>query len=447
MARIFDICCALLIAGLALAGLLSGCTSDDPNEVGSGLTSISLDETLVALPLREVTQFSALDIEDDKVAFKHHQALYLGSQAGNASAILVNFDFDDIFSEEFPDTLFTPGKIQTVKFGLQMLKFYGNPRLEISGTDTTTFPVPTIVYRVSELAGGAPFDTTLTAPIPLPDRELAFIQEGTDASQPLLSLDKNLFLSWVATGGIRGFIVEAGPGSDPGLIGYGSRNLRYFSQIDDVGVGTVVAPRFVVNFGDEEINFLLPPMADISTFNDLTTPPTDGAGTILLRTSLRSYPALLFDFTGLPPEAYINRAVLRLTSDTAVSFGNLTTLVVSELDSIYFTEPAGQMTLSQVGARVYQTSGLTNVDPYRVVTMDFDVTQYVQRRVNRVYSGTRGLIVTADEDFFSSFDLNVTDPDFYFNEFHFLGTAAADSLWPHLRVTYSTTGGLEGGNP
>jgi len=75
----------------------------------------------------------------------------------------------------------------------------------------------------------------------------------------------------------------------------------------------------------------------------------------------------------------------------------------------------------------------------------FDVTTLVQRVVNDVYTDPRGLVLTAGEDVFPTYDLTTVDPDFYFTEFRFFGTAAADSLRPRLEITYSRNEARPGG--
>ncbi len=67
--------------------------------------------------------------------------------------------------------------------------------------------------------------------------------------------------------------------------------------------------------------------------------------------------------------------------------------------------------------------------------------------MNRVYEGTRGLVLSVGESFNRSLYQQTPTPDFYFSELRFFGTSAADSLWPHLRITYTLTGGLEEGSP
>ena len=443
MNRASNLCCALLAAGILLALVGGGCTSDDPNEVGLDLVTISLDTVLAPLGLRNINQFSALAIEDSRVDFDNQQVVYLGTQEGDSSSFLANFDFGDpSLFEGFDDSLFTLDKIQTVNFSLQKVAIYGKARSQTIGDEIVNIPAPDIHYRISRL--DAPIDSSWTPPIPVPDHGLPFIDdiEGGGGDQPLLPMSKVLFLDWYNAKEVIGVLIEAGPGSDPGLVGYASRDLTAYIELDNVAVGTVVAVNFVVNFADEEVNFLLPPFADLSTFHKLTEPPADVADGMLLRSSLRSYPALLFDFAGLPPNAYINRATLRVTADTSRSFGTLATLAASELDSIYFTSSPGAMTVDDLGSRIFQITGVTNADPYQVITYEFNVTEYVQRRVNEVYEGTRGIVVGVGEWFNTGYQQTPT-AEFYFNEIRFMGTSAPDSLqMPHLRITYTRIGDI-----
>ena len=77
--------------------------------------------------------------------------------------------------------------------------------------------------------------------------------------------------------------------------------------------------------------------------------------------------------------------------------------------------------------------------------LEFNVTDYVQRRINNVYTGRRGLAITADEGFFGE-NFGVP-PDFYFNVFRLFGTSAPDSLRPQMRITYSVVDAVDGGTP
>jgi len=70
----------------------------------------------------------------------------------------------------------------------------------------------------------------------------------------------------------------------------------------------------------------------------------------------------------------------------------------------------------------------------------------VQRRVNEVYEGSRGLVLTAGESYNTGF-VQTPTPELYFNEIRFLGIAAADSLGPQLRITYTWIGALGEDSP
>lgn len=426
------------VAAAALAvALLAGCTSELPSEVGADLATVALDSVLVPLDVFAVDRYSALAVQDPDLPLSRQQVLYLGGQMGNRSSILVNFDFDAYASEDFPESLFTAGNIQTVKLSLTRLRFYGE------AADTNT-PVVRVFYRIYAL--DAPFDSTaFPGPVPPHDgRDLNadyFLEQG---SLPQIPLYKSDFLEWIAEGGVRGFLIQAGAESDSGLVGFAARDLRRFSEIPPVAVGTVPAPNLVVNFASEEINRLIPPQADISTFDRVPAPPAVPDATLLVRTCLRQYPALLFSLAKLPPDVYINRAVLVLHNDTSRSFGTLQTLVVSELDTGSFGDPYGSLTLERLGQLLYPVTGTFNNDPDFNRRFDFNVTTSLQRAVNGAYTGVRGFVLTADEDFLTGYDTAVIDPDFYFNEFHFHGTAAPDSVRPHLLIHYSSVTGLGG---
>ena len=419
-----------------LAALAGGCSSDLPTRVGDDLATLDVDSVLVPLDVRLLDRYSALALTDAKVPLSTQQVLYLGEQQGNRSSILVNFDFDAVFNEDFPEELYTDENIQTVKLSLTMLKFYGN------ATDTSS--VRRIYYRIYAL--DAPFDTTAyPGPVPAHDgRDLNADYLLEQGDEPLIPLYKSDFLEWIATGGTRGFVIQAGAESDSGLVGFAARDLKRYTEIPPVAVGTVPAPNFVVNFVSEDVNRLIAPVADISTFDQVPPPPADPADGLLVRTCLRQVPALLFDLTKLPPDVYINRAILVLHNDTSRSFGTLQTLVVSELGLQYFGNPYDTYTLTGLGGVIYPITGTFNNDPTYNERFDFNVTTSMQRYINGSYTDVRGFVLTADEDFLPGYDTSTIDPDFYFNEFLFHGFGAADSLRPHLQITYSSVSGLGG---
>lgn len=430
------------VAVCAILALTSGCTSDPPNGVGRDLDPDPIDVVLQPLSVDQLQTYSALDVDDTELPVSRRQVLYLGSQGGTSSSILVNFDFGDIFTEDYPESLFTAEHIKTVKLSLTMLEFYA---VADTADTNNTEAVAQVFYNIHQLE--APFDSTaFPGPVPpFSGVELSQDPSAEYGAEPLIPLYEQDFLDWLQAGQVVGLLIEPDSRSEPGLVGYGSRELSIYGELQDVAVGTVVAPNFVVAFEDVEINFLLPPVADTSTFHEIGQAPLSVQDGFIMRTGLRSYPALRFDFSALPPDAYINRAVFCVANDTLASFGPLQSLVVCELDTTFFDAPLGAMTLQELEDEVYTVTGMTSVDPRNDADLRFDVTQAVQRIVNGVYTGTRGLVLTAGEDFAPNYDQGSVDPDFYVGQFRFHGLSAADSLRPRIEVTYSLDGDVAGG--
>ncbi|MGD9549018.1 MAG: hypothetical protein AB7V45_15930 [Candidatus Krumholzibacteriia bacterium] len=442
---------AVLLCGAVLA--LQACTGDEPGPVGVDLVDREIDVVLQPLGIDAVDRFAALAIEDADIPLSRQEVLYLGVEAGVASAILVNVDFDLEYDEFLRESLFSVDSLQTVKLSLTKLEVFG------SGAADEEDPAKVTEFSLHLYELTAPFDSTAyPGAMPGFTRQLSFAVEegdpftwsgeGLEIFAPIRIDD---FLGWVADGGVRGFMLTATTDSDSGLVGFAARDLDSYNELADVAVGTIVGPNFVLDFDDAvELEdgtdvLLLPNSGDISTFHELSAAPESPEDGFILRTGLRSYPALRFDFSALPHGAFINRAVFRVTNDTLAGFGNLHSLVVSELDAEFLAEPAGTMTLDELGDAVYVITGQTSVDPALNRDLGFDVTQAVQRIVNEVYEGERGLVLTAGEDFAPAYDQGVIDPEFYFSQFRFLGTAAADSLRPRLEITYSLSEEITGG--
>ncbi len=429
----------------------AGCTSDESNVVGTALVTDRIDTVLVPLGVEEITRYSALRVENPDIPVHRQEVLYLGEQGGTRSgAIIANYDFDLEYTADYPETLFTEEHIKSVKFSLTKLKFYSS----ILDTLATGQPVD-LYYQVQMME--APFDSTAyeNYPVQTPAGVGSFLNSdfnsANDSSEPLLPFwDATDLLGWITNKEKVGIIVTFGALSDSGLVGFASRELSHFRELDDVAVGTIVAPNFVVEFQDNTIlNFLIAPYADTSTFEQVPDPPADVDTGFLLRTGLRSYPALLFDFSGLPPHAFINRALLSVTNDTTASFGNLASISVLEWDVTRFGDPFRTMQLDELDDRnqyySFHVTGQNSLDPKYHKTIQFDVTQAVLRIINQVYPGTRGLILTAGEDFLPEGGFISVNPDFYYREFRFKGTAAAEQTQrPQLKITYSIVNDLDG---
>lgn len=427
---------AALVLAVPTVWWLGGCSSDAPNGVGSGLVDATIDSVLVELPVRVVTAYGAVQIEDSALPLHRQQVLYMGSQGGVTSRILANFDFSDVYSDVYPEAVFAPENIKTVKLSLHKLTHY-------KGSEVTGQPVDHY-YQVRQLS--APFDSLAFTGYPneIADADIGDLELSANPdvayqdTEPGVLLRAADFRGWLSAGQTVGLIIGFRDDSDPGLVGFGARELVRFSEIESVGVGTVVAPNFIVEFNDGTTpRLLLAPVADTSTFEVVPAAPADMAGGFVLRTCLRSYPAFDFDFSRLPDDVLINRAVLRLTNDQELAFGNNEAIVVSELDSLKLAAAPLAMTPTELDEATYAITGQSSLDPRAVRHLAFDVTTLVQRLVNDVYTNPRGLVLTASEDIFPTYDLTAVDPDFYFTEFHFFGTAAADSLRPRLEITYT----------
>ncbi|MCK9995702.1 MAG: hypothetical protein KAH56_05395, partial [Candidatus Krumholzibacteria bacterium] len=239
-----------LITALAVFVILTvtGCTSDEPNLVGTALVTDHVDTVLFALGAEDVTHYSALRVENnpdpskryDGITVDKQEVLYMGEQGGTRSgAIIANFDFSDIFSNEYPEELFTEENISAVKFSLTKLKYY--TALDDSGSATGK-PVD-LYYQVQVL--DSPFNPVdyENYPVPPVSGVGPFLNSdfGTPKSsnEPLMRFwDASDLLGWIANREKVGIIVTFGDGSDPGLVGFASKELKHFNELDALFVGT-----------------------------------------------------------------------------------------------------------------------------------------------------------------------------------------------------------------
>ena len=435
-----------VLTAAALAALLAGCSSDLPNEVGSDLATVVVDSVLVPLRVETVVDHSQLDVTDGSTTrpFVDQDVLYLGSQEGTSSAILVNFDFGDS-AEVYQDTLtadmITAGNISSPRLLLNMLQFYKRlPRPDGSGAVGLRKYYD--FYRLD-----APFDTTATWPGAIPPHSVTQLNaspEPDDGTSFMIQIpvSADSLVSWIMDGRRIGFLIQEGAAAadvDSGMLGFSSRDNRYpASTLGDSLTVRKIGPNFRCRFDAQDYEWSMGSQADVSTFDEIAPAPplTDR---LMVRTCLRSYPALLFDLSQLPANAYINRAVLVVNNDTLSSYGNLQDLFVSEMDTTAFQAPSRELTLSDLdGAINFTTARIYSADPTYNVGFGFNVTTTIQRYVNGAYTGVRGLVLTGGEDFLGG--TNAMGPGFWLSRFNFYGTAAADSLRPRLEITYSLNG-------
>jgi len=437
---VWGVCLSCLVG----TWLLSGCTSDLPSQVGTGLVSSEIDMVLEPLVVEDIEIYKDKNISEAGLPVHEQEVLYLGSQQGNSSSILLNYDFGQIFSLGFPESAWTAENIVHIRLRFLMLEYYGHLR-EGEG-DTQPDKALAKYYDVFALDNEF---VPAAYPGPVPPHGLVNLNVNyhLDDSEYLeIEISEPFFLSWVEAGITQGLVVSEGPGSVQGLIGYSSKEMLHpATALIDYDVGTKVAPVLAVKFAHNDSTYFIEPWSDTSTFDEISLAPTDPADGMMMRTCLRTYPMLRFDFSALPDNAMINRAVLTVTNDTTRSFGNLQSMVISEIDTDYVGVAGDTMPLVDLEGAVYQISGMINLDPTLNTHLEFNVTTAIQRIVNNVYEGDRALIMTAGEDFFPSYDVDSLDPDFYLTQFSFFGTSAADSLRPKLKISYTQVDVIEEG--
>lgn len=435
---------ALLVAALAL---VAGCTSDPPNGVGLDQVVTDIDLVLEPLALEDIPYFQTLPIQDDSVPLESQQVLYFGEQDGTASYVLLNFDFSDVYTEEHPESVWNLESIKSVKLLFIVAENYA--------TNDSLNAVPKVYDLVRLEEPFEPADYPGPQPADLGSSLLSDValSDGRDVS---LTMQEGNLLSWISAGSTEGFILKDGVGEDaqgqpvysePGLVGLASQEILYPSQFPTETDVEDPRIRIFVEFEDElglDGVYILP-TADISTFHEIEDVPANLADGFTLRTCLRNYPVLRFDFSDLPANAYVNRAVLSVVNDTTTSYGPLEAIVVSEVDMDILPAPGDSISLTDLATGVYTISGMVNLDPFNNDVMEFNVTTAVHRIVNQVYEGERGFLLAAGEDMFPGYDISALDPDFYFTRFNFFGTSAADSLRPRLKLSYSVVEDLGGG--
>jgi hypothetical protein len=169
----------------------------------------------------------------------------------------------------------------------------------------------------------------------------------------------------------------------------------------------------------------------------------------MVRTHLRSYPYLQFDFSNLPPKVLINRARLLIAADSTRSYGPYAEgLVIGELDSTLVPAAVNELELGTLSANLFEVNGQNSLIPEQTGPLAFNVTQSVQRYVNNAYEGTRGFLVYAGESFSFYRQSLSTTPRTLLQRFWLYGNdAPADSLRPQLRITYTRNDDLSGGGP
>lgn len=434
-------------AALALAALIAGCTSGDADLVGTGLPGelqLSSPDTLFITDLTG-EEFA---VKDDTLSYDRNQVLYLGvardsttNEVIDSSAILARYDLTTL-----PDSLpagvaFDGSNVTSVVLRLLRTNAYATPD---SGTSLGDVPVPHNPQKVFDVYTLTdPLDTSLYPHAqPATDAQINLDHTPTSGSSIFIHLSPNLIQNWVENG-MNGLMIREGEGSEPGLVGYASVDMKTpgYQELALVGAGTAVGPSLTVTVSDSSYTFL--PVADVSTFDHLepqTVAPTDG---FEVQTHLRRY-AYVYPVlpAGLQPgNVLINRAVLRLAIDPA-SFGPVESLVLREVPRSLL---AGRDTVSiqEIRQASIVSTGQSAVDIGSMladgeVWVGFNITHTIQRDLNGVFDTDTVLLITAGESFGGYRVSSNYTADFYFGRTLFHGTDDPDpALRPHVEITYT----------
>ncbi len=455
--NVFAAAAVALVGTIAL--LVGGCTSDPASIVGAGLINNQIDSTLISLDIVTIDAFAGLRVDDDTELLQELPTLYLGSGGGVKASFVANFDFSEIFTEDRPIEDFTDEKINTVKLSLMKylpyaavdtVKTFNDVGELISTTLEPTGQPLDLFYFVHEL--DEPFDNASVTSFPtaVPAHNPAPVNDDyiapSPGREPFLVLDKTTFLRWIADGTTVGLLVQLGNMSAPGLVGYASEEWTKATELPRVEASTIPEPNIVVDFGDSE-GVVLAAHNDVTIFEEIPDVPATQAEAgdgFVLRTGLRSYPAIRYDLSNLPDNARINRAVMSVVNDTSQSFGPTFSVMVSEITAATMDVATGQMDVSALSDsnQVFPLTFRSNLVPDVDYVVEFDVTNGIQRAVNLVNEVPRGFLLSGVEESgifpFGRRPPDVTKPNYYFRQMNFLGLNDPDPAnRPTLKIWYS----------
>jgi hypothetical protein len=447
-----------LSAAVALA--IAGCTSDEANPVGAGVPDtlqlqVNDPETIV---VAQATARGHVTLEDEDVPYDQNQVLYFGGADDDSSSILVRYDVSTL-----PDSLPEWSALSTETITRCQIKLY---RLDFYAADLPEPPeeeekqeIYTKHYQVHRLSD--PLDATLY-PGPEPAYDDLLADQDISGAEPAIDLSVETVLDWVENG-MNGAIIREGDDSRPGLIGYASADIHGggFGQMQQLGAGTTVGATLRIRAYDElwgvgsegqdsllaqlDTNYVFAPVADVSTFHDLSSPADDPGAAMILQTHLRSSPYFSFDLASLPDDVFINRAVVRLGLDFEQSFGPNQALVLHAVPRD-LVEGAASLTLEELREAGEVIAGQFNVDREAIEEAEqdwvgFDVTAAIQRIRNGVLDADVVFVLTAGESF-TGYLAATIGPDFYLSRYVFHGFGHA-ALFPHLEITYTPFSGGE----
>jgi hypothetical protein len=435
-ARTAAIAAAIVVVGL---GLLAGCTSDESNTVGAVVPPELdlIDPQLVSV--RALASFGTVTVVDEERPFDESEVLYLGSKGDEESSILLSYDLSVL-----PDSIGVAAQVDTsiVKVSMFLYRMLGYDNI---GEDASDDAEKEIFPGWKEFEVWSLADTLDVAAYPGPEPALDdFIVKKDDGGEFIeIDIPVGDFLDWWADGRAD-LMVKAGDLSDEGIIGYASRDLQLNSQHPLALEGTKVGVTLAVNVKQRDTDIVIQPYKDVSTFHALDEPAATFEDGFMMRTHHRRYPWMRFDLADLPDNVVINRAVLRCAVDTVAGYGPLEAVVVSEIP-VSAVAGVDSMLLATLEDSAEVISGQTNLDPGFIAEeqwpwIGFNVTTAIQRHVNGVVADETGIIMTAGEDMFSTYDVALWDPEFYLTRFQFFGTGDAQYA-PYLEITYTIFSG------
>ena len=335
----------ILLFLLAASFVLAAC-SDEP--YGSLICPPGSRDTLVVYPRLE---FQQITVTSDKYSYDRGndsgmagmQSLYLGSSRETRSDILVNFDFYDFRwgVPGYPDSLFDVEHIRSVYLILKRLIPYS----AYPDTGEVEPPTTAIIYNVRPL--DTPFDPqnyqSWPGPVPSMGGQILNqdFQDLNHSDEPRLRMYTEDLVDWVMNGEKVGMAITAAEGSEPGLVGFASRELTRYNELPPLMVGSAVAPTIVVQFNDRTLpNLLIPPINDTSTFDQVAPLPPE---LVHIQTGLRSYPVLAFDIPPIPSGACIDKLGFRVSPVTTSPLWENDCLYLTYMDSTRYDWSGGSI--------------------------------------------------------------------------------------------------------
>jgi hypothetical protein len=424
----------------ALLAALAGCDSDEFGLVGNDLPKEVTQDSLAVEITVPISEEFAVEptageshLEHDALVFGQRLRSVVDTLSTWRATPLVRFDFANPIVDEVP--LPSPRFWTRVRFVFRNFKidrYYGaNP-------DSLLLRVRS--FDVVELS--APLDSTMR------DQSLVSLLGDVLVANPGGSLATGYEFEWLASPidtlgaaylKLRGWL-DGGPHNGIAVV---DRSTDYTAELTEtlmrfaasefprnrssalppLSAGTVWIPQLSIAFLDpndlsRELIQRYTPILDF-THIEREAPP---AGSLRLGThpDARSFLRADFAAAAIPSTATINKAelVLHVNNEFSLARGAL-------LVGVY-EATAGQVVATPLGDLDFVRRASTTVFPMLQSSFTLDVSDFVQRYVNRLIPAERGFLLTtilANQDEIRSIDL--------------FGSSAVDSLRPYLRIQFT----------